>query len=115
MFIGLWSFLISGVWIVDKNTQSRIDHFPEPHGVLIAKISEGVFLQMIFCALIGITIGIYISGLLRSSGSALLLQLYDEVQELKKTEPNHALQTTPPAVTSRADARAAPSGSVSEL
>lgn len=33
----------------------------------------------------------------------------------KKKEPNQTLQTTPPAVTPRADARVAPSGSVSDL
>lgn len=40
----------------------------------------------------------------------------DEVIDfLKKKKPNKALQTTPPAVTPRADARGAPSGYVSDL
>ncbi len=102
MFIGLWSALIAGIWIVAKNTDDRISYFVEPYGAVIEKIAEGVFLQMIFCGLIGISVGVYISGLLRSSGSALLLQLYDEVQELKKTEPNQSLEATSMSVTDAA-------------
>lgn len=84
MFLFLWAFLIAGIWLIAEKTNERVDYFVEPYGEVIAKIAEGVFMQMLFCVALGITIGMYLGSVLRASTRALLFELYDEVQELKK-------------------------------
>lgn len=90
MFLGLWLFLIAGIWIVGKKTDERIEAFASPYGAMIEKISEGVSIQLLFSGLLGISIGVYISGRMRLGASALLLELHDEIQELKNKESNRS-------------------------